>query len=134
MYEKYNSTIITVGIDFNDTISLQLNSGFIQYWESVFTDSHTELVDCWALIVEAFNEGHIDADDVNYYAGLMGTPVSVVDPNSEEYRKFTMEYAIEINDLMLEDEVFASQIQSLWTSAAKAQYADVYTQVLALFP
>jgi hypothetical protein len=32
---------------------------------------------------------------------------------------------------MLDDAVFANQITSLWTAAAKAQYIDVYNQVLA---
>jgi ABC-type Fe3+ transport system substrate-binding protein len=134
LYSAFNQTTKTTGIEFNDTLSLLINTAFVQYFESVFTDSHTQLVDCWQTIVDAYYDGHIDATQLDYYAGLMGTPVTVEDPDSGLDRKFTAEYAIEINDDMIYDSVFASTMQSLWTTAAKAQYNDVRSQVLALLP
>ena len=52
LYSAFNRTVSTSGIDFNDTMSLSMNRAFIKYWESVFTDAHTELVDCWTAIYD----------------------------------------------------------------------------------
>ncbi len=134
LYNTFNKTVQTTGIDFNDTLSLQMNAAFVKYFESVFTNSHTQLVDTWQTIVDAYYDGHIDETELDYYASLMGTPVTIEDPDSGLDREFTVEYAIEINDDMIYDSVYASQMQSLWTTAAKAQYDSVRNQVLALLP
>ncbi len=134
MYATFNKTVKNVGIDFNDTLSLSINAAFVKYFESVFTDAHTELVDCWNTIVSAYYDGHIDLDQLNYYAGLMGTPVTVQDPDTEEMHQFTIEYAASINTKMIYDSTFASEIQARWTAAAKTQYQDVMQQVQALIP
>jgi len=134
LYASYNQTIATTGIDFNDTLSLETNAALINYWESVFTDAHTELVNCWAKIVEAYEGAYIDLSEVNYYAGLMGLPVTVQDPDTSLNEKFTLEYAKSINNNMIYDATFAAAIQNLWTNAAKSQYIAVMNQVIALMP
>ena len=134
LYTVFNQTIATTGIDFNDTQSLLTNSALVQYFEAVFTDAHTELRQAWGAIVQAFNDGHIDASELDFYAGLMGLPVTVEDPDSGLDEKFTLAYALKINNNMIYNSDFASTIQSLWTAAAKAQYIDVYNQIQALLP
>ncbi|MFW9955190.1 MAG: ABC transporter substrate-binding protein, partial [Candidatus Thorarchaeota archaeon] len=132
LYTVFNQTVATSGIDFNDTLSLMTSSAFIQYFEAVFTDAHTELRQAWGAIVEAFYDGKIDASELDYYAGLMGTPVTVQDPSTSTNQKFTLAYAIQINDAMIYNSDFASTITSRWTAAAKAQYISVYNQIVAL--
>ena len=134
LYTVFNQTIATTGIDFNDTLSLLTNSALVQYFEAVFTDAHTELRQAWGAIVQAFYDGHIDASELDSYAALMGVPVTVQDPDTSTNEKFTLEYALEINNNMIYNSDFASTIQSLWTAAAKAQYIDVYNQIQALLP
>jgi len=132
LYAVYNQTVDTEGIDFNDTLSLQINSAFTKYFESVFTQAHTELVDTWNLLVSSYLDGDITEGEFESFASMMGTPVTIVDPDTSEEEKFTTEYAIEINEKMIYDADFASTVQSLWTAAAKAAYQDVYNQVSAL--
>ncbi|MHA1772124.1 MAG: ABC transporter substrate-binding protein [Candidatus Thorarchaeota archaeon] len=134
MYSTFNKTVQTTGIDFNDTLSLAINSAFIHYFESVFTDAHTELVTCWSAIVNAFKDGYINASQLDYYASLMGAPVTVKDPKTNLDEAFTIAYATAINHDMIYDATFKSEIQSRWTAAAKAQYIDVYNQIQALLP
>ncbi len=132
MYATFNKTVKNVGIDFNDTLSLETNAAFVKYFESVFTDAHTELVDCWTTIVQAYYDGHLNESELDYYAGLMGNPVTVQDPDTGEFHQFTIEYATSINNKMIYDSVFASEIHARWTAAAKVQYQNVMQQVQAL--
>jgi ABC-type Fe3+ transport system substrate-binding protein len=132
LYLAFNQTIQTAGIDFNDTLSLVTNAAFVPYFGAVFADAHTELVDCWNTILTAYNQSVIDEADVAYYAGLMGTPVSIIDPKTLILSVFSQEYAIAINNDMIYDASYASTVTTRWTAAAKIQYLDVKNQVLAL--
>ncbi|MHA1480985.1 MAG: ABC transporter substrate-binding protein [Candidatus Thorarchaeota archaeon] len=134
LYESFNNTKATTGIDFNDTLSLQINSAFIQYWEAVITEAHTELVDCWTLMIGAYYDGHITETELDDFAALMGAPVTVIDAKTALSEKFTQAFAISINDDMFGDTEYAGQMQNLWTTAAKAQYLSVYNMVLLEIP
>ncbi len=134
LYTVYNQTKATTGIDFNDTLSLELNAALINYFESVFTDAHTELRAAWGAIVQAYDDEVINATELDYYAALMGAPVTAEDPDTTVDEEFTMAYAKEINDKMIYDADFANSIKSAWTTAAKAQYNDVLAMIQALYP
>jgi ABC-type Fe3+ transport system substrate-binding protein len=134
LYAVFNQTVATAGIDFNDTLSLELNAALIYYFESAFTDAHTELVNCWSAIVAAYYDHVIDMTQVNYYATLMGTPVTAKDPNTNVNQKFTLAYARSIDNSMIYDSAFASTMQTRWTAAAKAQYNSVAAMIAALYP
>lgn len=132
LYGAFNRTTTTTGIDFNDTLSLETNKAFILYWQSVFTDAQIELVQCWTEILAKHNASIIDEAELDYYAGLMGTPVSVLDYTTSVLEKFTLEYAKRINSDMTYDATYASNMRLRWTNAAKAQYVSVYNTVHAL--
>jgi ABC-type Fe3+ transport system substrate-binding protein len=131
MYQTYNNTVQTVGIDFNDTLSLLMNSAFTSYFESVFTNSHTELKTAWNAILDAYENSDINETMLDYFAGLMGTPVTIVDPKTSTSEQFTPEYAVAINNDMIYDAAYHSQVQTLWTNAAKAQYSSVIAELTA---
>jgi ABC-type Fe3+ transport system substrate-binding protein len=132
LYESFNNTKATVGIDFNDTLSLLTNAAFILYWQSVFSDAHTELVQCWSEILSKYYGAIINETLLDYYAGLMGTPVTALDYNTAVSHKFTLNYCISINSDMIYDSTYSSQMRIRWTNAAKAQYISVYNTVHAL--
>lgn len=134
LYAVFNQTIATAGIDFNDTLSLELNAALIYYFEAVFTDAHTELVDCWNAIVTAYYDGKIDMTQLNQYATAMGTPVTAKDPNTNLDQKFTLAYARSIDNSLIYSASFLSSMQSAWISAAKDQYNSVAAQIAALYP
>ena len=131
LYEAFNRTVTTSGIDFNDTYSLSMNRAFIKYFESVFTDAHTELVDCWNAIYEAWDEGRITIGELNSYAAQMAQMISITDPKSSTLEEFTPEYAAAINNDMIYDSSYASTVQSRWTAAAKIQYGIIQSLVEA---
>jgi len=129
LYEVYNQTIATVGIDFNDTLSLEINAAFVQYWGSVFTDAQQELVDCWVTILNAFDNGWINETELDYYAALMGAPVIILDPATSVLEEFIIDYARRINNDIIYDATYKAQVKTAWTLAAKSQYNTVEAMV-----
>jgi ABC-type glycerol-3-phosphate transport system substrate-binding protein len=132
LYTVFNDTVKNIGIDFNDSLSLEINTAFTKYFEAVFTDAHDDLVDCWDLMVDAFYNGNITESQLNDFADQMGHPVTIEDPDGGGPQEFTIAYARQINLDMVYNSVYAGQMQNLWTAAAKAQYLAVYNAVLAL--
>ncbi len=131
LYTAFNQTVTTVGIDFNDTMSLSMNRAFIKYWESVFTDAHTELVNCWKAIYDAYDEGRITIGELNTYTTQMAQMITIIDPKTATSETFTMEYAARINNDMIYDSSYAGTVQSRWTTNAKIQYAAIQSAVEA---
>ncbi len=131
LYSAFNQTTTTIGIDFDDELSLGMNRAFIKYFESVFTDSQSDLVNCWTAIIDAYDEGRIDLSEFNAYCDLMGAMISIVDPKTAVSEEFTIAYASAINHDMIYDSSYASTVQSRWTIAAKLQYQDVMAAVNA---
>ncbi len=131
LYTAFNQTVGTVGIDFNDTMSLSMNRAFIKYFESVFTDAHPELVDCWKAIYDAYHEGRINLGELDSYAAQMAQMITIIDPKSATSETFTPQYAASINNDMIYDSAYASTVQSRWTTNAKIQYAAIQALVEA---
>lgn len=120
LYEFFNATKANVGIDFNDTLSLEINAAFISYFEAVFNDAHDNLVLCWKALVAAYDDAEITLEQLNDWADMMGTPVSVT--HEATLRQFTVAFAQEINEDMIYDTGFAYTMQTAWTAAANSQY------------
>lgn len=131
LYHAFNQTIATVGIDFDEELSLSINRAFIKYFESVFTDAHDELVECWTAIITAFDEGRIDQAEFDDYCDMMGALISIEDPKTSVIEEFTIAYAIAINDDMIYDASYASAVQSRWTIGAMVQYLSITSMVNA---
>jgi ABC-type Fe3+ transport system substrate-binding protein len=134
LYESFNKTTATTGIDFNDSLSLETNTAFIFYHEAVFKNSHTELIQCWTEMLDLYDAAIINEAELDSYAALMGTPVSVLDAKTSVLEQFTLAYAQQINHDMIYDSAYASQMKTRWTNAAKSQYISVYNTLHALWP
>lgn len=132
LYESFNATRENVGIDFNDTLSLETNTAFIYYFEAVFNDAHSSLTTTWKALVDAYNGELITLEQFNDLATQMGTPVTITYESTS--RKFTVEFAQEINEEMQDDPIFLSSMQVAWTAAANDQYAQVLSDLNALLP
>lgn len=135
LYLAFNQTTTTIGIDFDDDLSLSMNRAFIKYWEAVFTDAHTELVNCWSAILDAYDDGRIATiGELNTYCDQMGAMLTILDGKTNNPEEFTIAYAQSINHDMIYDSAYASTMQSRWTAAAKIQYQTVMNAVNALPP
>ena len=131
LYLAFNQTTLTVGIDFDDALSLGMNRAFIKYWESVFSDSHADLVNCWSAIYTAYDEGRINLGELDAYADMMGAMITVDDFTTSLAEEFTIAYATAINHDMIYLPAYSSAMQSRWTAAARIQYQTVQALVEA---
>jgi ABC-type Fe3+ transport system substrate-binding protein len=120
LYEFFNMTKANVGVDFNDTLSLEINTAFTAYFEAVYNDAHDNLVLCWDALVTAYFASDITLQQLNAWAIMMGTPVSVTYEST--LHQFTLDFAKEINNDMIYDSGFYYDMQTAWTAAANAQY------------
>jgi len=129
LYSIFNQTARSISFAINQTQSLLTSLPFARYYESVLTDSHVELVNCWQGIVEQYYLGTIIKSELDMYASQMGDPVSITDPKTSVLEKFTLDYALRINHDMTYDSAYSSTVQSRWTAAAKIQYLSVYASL-----
>ncbi|TXT57572.1 MAG: hypothetical protein BAJATHORv1_10274 [Candidatus Thorarchaeota archaeon] len=128
LYELYNQTLENQGIDFDDELSLEINSAFTAYFEAVFNDPHDSLVAVWQAIVEAYDAANLDASEFEYFANKIGDPVTI--EYESENRKVTVAFCQEINTRMATDTSFYASMQTLWTNAAIAQYDAILSELL----
>ncbi|MGY5873085.1 MAG: ABC transporter substrate-binding protein [Candidatus Thorarchaeota archaeon] len=134
MYSAFNQTISSTPFVLNMTQSLVTDRSFTKYFESVLTDSHVELANCWSTMVELYYAGNITKSELDAYATLMANPVTIVDPKTSLDEKFTIDYATRINSDMIFDAAYSSTVQSRWTVAAKVQYLSVKSDLDLIAP
>jgi len=120
LYEFFNQTKVNVGVDFNDTLSLEINTAFTSYFEAVFNDAHDNLALCWNALVTAYYDEDITLGQLDDWADMMGMPVSVT--HDSTLRQYTVDFAKEINTELIYDSGFYYDMQTAWTAAANAQY------------
>lgn len=125
LYSVFNETVRTVGIDFNDTLSLEINAAFVQYWGSVFTDAEADLDSCWETILNAYDNNWINEAELDSWAAQMGAPVTIVDPDTSVFEEFTIDYARRINNDIIYDSAYRADCKTAWTNAAKLQYQTI---------
>ncbi|MFW9769132.1 MAG: ABC transporter substrate-binding protein [Candidatus Thorarchaeota archaeon] len=129
LYETYNQTIATSGIEFNDTLSVEINTAFISYFEAVFNDAHDNLVLCWDALVSAYLASDITIEQLDDWAVMMGRPVTIDYESTPT--NFTIAFAKQINDQMISDSTFYYNMQTVWTAAANQQYLDTLADLNA---
>ncbi|TET06765.1 MAG: ABC transporter substrate-binding protein [Candidatus Thorarchaeota archaeon] len=120
LYATYNDTIVTSGIEFNDTLSVEINTAFTSYFEAVYNDAHDNLALVWEALVDAYYDTDITLAQLNNWSIYMGRPVTIVYETTPT--NFTIDFARSINDQMIYDTGFYYDMQTAWTAAANAQY------------
>jgi ABC-type Fe3+ transport system substrate-binding protein len=125
LYLFYNTTLENLSIEFNDTLALSYEYSLMYYFESVITDAHDKLIQCWRAILDAFFTGAITQSEADDFAEMMTAPVSW-DDGAET---FTEAYAISINTQMGSNSAFRTSMKGTWTDAANDQYDYVRSLV-----
>ena len=120
LYATFNQTLTTSGIEFNDTLSVEINTAFTSYFEAVYNDAHDNLAVCWDALVSAYYDTDITLAQLNNWSVYMGRPVTIMYEATPT--NFTLDFARLINDQMIYDTGFYYDMQTAWTAAANAQY------------
>lgn len=134
MYTNYNQTVASASFIMNQSQVTFTQMSMISYFQSVLTNSLSELHNCWTKMVQLYYDGNITLQELDSYASQMGEPVTIVDPKTAIDEQFNLEYAIAINNDMTYDGAYHSAVQSRWTTAAKIQYSVVQSNLETLYP
>lgn len=118
LHAFYNTTLDNLSIEFNDSLALSYEYSLIYYFESVITNAHDDLVECWSAILDAFEGGFITDAQFADFAAMMATPVSWNDGADT----MTEEYAVSINEQIRSSSSFRSSMKSTWLDAARDWY------------
>ena len=133
-YEAFNRTVHGEGVLFDYNLFNEISIAIKLHYESVLLDAHNELAICWAAIVAALQDSHINTSEAKYYTELMTTPVTISDPLNGSIQEFTLQYARDVSAIILSNFTYCVQIRERWTTAAIAQYNDVYSQIMMHVP
>jgi len=123
----YTETVQNIGISFDDDLALLYTDSVMYYFESVLTDLQSELREAWSALGKAKTEGRISDSRFEELALSLGKPVSWSEGGATQ--QFTLEYAKSINNRLRDDSAFRESMKSKWTSAARAQYAEILRTV-----
>ncbi len=118
LYLFYNTTLDNLSIQFDDPLALSYEYSMMFYFESVLTDAHDKLIDCWEAILDALDAGWITEAEANDFSAMMAAPVSW----NGGANTFNESYAVSINAQMGSSSSFRSSMQGSWTTAANDQY------------
>jgi len=130
LYRLYNLTITNIGIEFSDDLALSYEATMRAYFEAVISDLHSELVNVWRSIVQAYRDGKINEEQFNMLTDMLGTPVSWTEDGKTV--TMTIEYAQSINEKIRMDPEFQAQEMVKWKDAAREQYQRVYEELQSL--
>jgi ABC-type Fe3+ transport system substrate-binding protein len=127
LYLAYNTTKVSVGLNFNDTESLSVSNSFKYYFSAVFYSAQTALANKWHEIVAArtrvsspITEGQVDT-----LAAQMSQILTIGDYNATIHGgSFTLAYAQYLNPY-LADSTVRAWFMTEWTSLAISQYNAV---------
>lgn len=130
VFTETAESVISSGFEFNDTLSAEMSYGFMAYFQAIFTDAQTELVECWNAIATARANGWIDDEDLEGYADDMAAMLTVADYNATVAGgTYSVDMARRLDYLLHYDELVLDYFQTEWNAAAVAQYAAVLATV-----
>ncbi len=116
---------------FNETLSGMTERAMQWYFKATLVNIHDDLQNVWAAIVQAYLSGQIDENTYNYLLWKLTDPFPFQDPLTGQEVTFTLEYAMKINDKITESEI-NQQLVNEWEEGARAKYAAVYNELMAI--
>jgi ABC-type Fe3+ transport system substrate-binding protein len=127
VYTETAAAVVASGFEFNDTLSAEISYGFRAYFQAVFTNAQTELVECWNAIATARANGWINDAELETLADAMAAMVDAANYNATHYAGgiYSVDMAARLNDALKNDEDVLNHFQAEWTANAILQYATV---------
>ena len=125
--QHYFETVNNIGIKFNETLAELTYFSVGLYFESAFCDVHDLLVETWMAMIEALEKGELSEEEFWKLAEELGKPLSWEEEG--EIKKFTLEYAISVNERIRDDPSFSSEMASIWRRAAEERYREILAKL-----
>ncbi len=124
--KSYEQALENIGFIFNDSRAASWEFTMQQYFSSALAGgAHSDLVNTWSYIANAWINGDIDDNWMAYYAWKLLSPLNFTDPRTGQTVHFSEEYAVEINQLMRSDATLLNQLKTTWESAMHERATSV---------
>jgi hypothetical protein len=108
----------------------------MNFFKYTLVTPEQQLKDAWYELGTAKLDGDLTSAEFNALVDELTNPLlfEFTDPDTGETVTFSEEYAISINQKLIDDPEFKQAIVDLWTETAIARYSSVEDQVLSLSP
>jgi len=111
---------------FNDTLALLYEDAMRLYFKATIVDLHDLLQQAWTSLLSAYYLDHrIDKATFEALKDQLTSFPEFKDPVSGKMTKFTMEYAIRVDKMVLKDPALMDKLMNAWRAAARAKYLGV---------
>ena len=115
-------------INFNETLTRQIERAMQYYFKATLVNTHDVLQNVWAAMVQAYLDGNIDEVEFNYLVDELTEPLSFEDPLTGQEVTFTLDYAIKIGPYLTQAEITNALLRE-WEDAARQKYQYVYIEL-----
>ncbi len=134
--ENYYKSINSLKIEFSDDLASSYEFAMMNYFKYTLVTPELQLKDAWYELATAKLDGDITSAEFNTLVDDLSNPLlfEFTDPDTGESVTFTEEYAISINQKLMDNPEFKQTIVDIWYETAVDRYNSVKDQVLSIAP
>jgi ABC-type Fe3+ transport system substrate-binding protein len=134
--ENYYKSIDALKIGFSDDLASSYEFAMMNFFKYTLVTPETQLKDAWYELGTAKLDGDLTSAEFKTLVDELTNPLlfEFTDPDTGETVTFSEEYAISINQKLMDDMEFKQAIVDLWTETAVARYNSVKDQVISITP
>jgi len=134
--EMYYKSIDALKIEFSDDIASSYEFAMMNFFHYTLVSPWTQLQDAWYDLATAKLDGELTSAQFKTLVDELTNPLlfEFTDPDTGETVTFTEEYAISINQKLMENPEFKQTIVDIWSETAVGRYNSVKDQVASLTP
>ena len=126
--KSYERTMISRGIEFDDSRALSIEEVLQNYFKSSLIDSNEELRRAWIELNKAKKEGRISEEKFNSLLDQM-LELKFRDPITGKEVYLTEEYARELNQRIKEDRELLELLKREWRESSRRRYLKVLEEL-----
>jgi len=132
--EIYDLTHEALVIPFSDDLSISYEYSLMYFYHATLVRAQLKLTDTWMELTQAELDGKITHAQFLELVDKLSDPhlLEFNDPVSGETATFTEEYAQSINEKMMTDSTFRTQMIDEWMEAAEERYDSVLAELKTL--
>jgi len=126
LHEAYLRTIKAKAMKFNDTLALMYEDVMRLYFKATIVDINDVLKNAWIALLKAYYiDKRIDKKTFEELKDKLTSLPTFVDPITGKPTKFTIQYAIKVDQILLKQPGIADKLMDAWREAARKQYLEV---------
>ena len=134
--EMYYKSLDALKIDFNEELADSYQYSMQNFFKYTLLKPWNQLQEAWYQLAQAKINGDISSVEFRDFIDQLSNPLlfEFIDPATGQLVTFTEDYAISINQHLIDDSEFTTTMTNLWRETAVARYNSVKEQVLSIIP